>query len=66
MTALNAILARELAAQRSTTFLDIGPRFLANDGSMSAELMPDGTHPSEKGYAIRGHRWNGSDGESDF
>jgi beta-glucosidase len=54
ITALNAILARELAAQRDTTFLDIGPRFLATDGSMSPELMPDGVHPSENGYAIWG------------
>jgi lysophospholipase L1-like esterase len=54
IAALNAILARKLAGRPDTTFLDIGARFLAADGSMSPELMPDGTHPSEKGYAIWG------------
>lgn len=54
IAALNAILARELAGKPNTTFLDIGKRFLAQDGRLPAELMPDGTHPSEAGYAIWG------------
>jgi lysophospholipase L1-like esterase len=33
-------------------FLDLGPRFLAPDGSIPRELMPDLVHPSEAGYAI--------------
>lgn len=52
--ALNAILARTLAGKAGTAFLDIGARFLRPDGSMPPELMPDGTHPSEKGYALWG------------
>jgi lysophospholipase L1-like esterase len=55
IAALNAILARKLAGRANTTFLDLGGRFLAPDGSLPSELMPDGTHPSEKGYAIWGH-----------
>jgi lysophospholipase L1-like esterase len=54
ISTLNAILARTLVHQPDTTFLDIGTRFLGPDGSMAAELMPDGTHPSESGYAIWG------------
>jgi lysophospholipase L1-like esterase len=53
--ALNAILARILADKPGITYLDIGPRFLSADGSLSSDLMPDGTHPSEKGYSIWGH-----------
>jgi lysophospholipase L1-like esterase len=54
IVALNAILARELVGRANTKFLDIGARFLASDGSLPSELMPDGTHPSEEGYAIWG------------
>jgi lysophospholipase L1-like esterase len=54
IAALNAILARELAGDSGTTFLDIGSRFLDAQGRMAPELMPDGTHPSEAGYAIWG------------
>jgi lysophospholipase L1-like esterase len=54
IAALNAILARELAGDPSTTFLDIGLRFLDAQGRMAPALMPDGTHPSEDGYAIWG------------
>ncbi len=51
---LNAILARELAGEPKTTFLDIWPRYLDGDGRMAPALMPDGTHPSDAGYAIWG------------
>ena len=33
-------------------FLDIGNAFLAADGTLSAEIMPDFLHLTEKGYAI--------------
>jgi lysophospholipase L1-like esterase len=33
-------------------FLDIGAQFLEPDGTLSAEIMPDFGHPSEKGYRI--------------
>lgn len=54
IAALNAILSRELADEPGTTFLDIGARFLDAQGRMAPELMPDGTHPSEAGYALWG------------
>ncbi len=41
-----------LADGRHVTFLDIGDKFLAADGSIPAEIMPDGLHPSERGYGI--------------
>lgn len=33
-------------------FLDIGPKFLQPDGTLTREIMPDLLHPSEKGYRI--------------
>ncbi|NIP94828.1 MAG: hypothetical protein GWO24_15825 [Akkermansiaceae bacterium] len=33
-------------------FLDIGPKFLDEKGFLSKEMMPDTTHPSEKGHEI--------------
>ncbi len=51
---LNRILAERLKALPGVTFLDIGPQMLDADGTLAAAVMPDGTHPSEKGYAIWG------------
>jgi len=36
----------------NVTFLDIGPKFLEPDGTLSKEIMPDLLHPNEKGYKI--------------
>ena len=33
-------------------FLDIGDKFLKPDGAIAREVMPDSTHPNEKGYEI--------------
>ena len=33
-------------------FLDIGPKFLWPDGTLSKDVMPDLLHPNEVGYAI--------------
>ena len=49
---LNALLAAAFAGQAGLTFLDIGEKFLEPDGSISKEVFSDGTHPTEKGYAI--------------
>lgn len=54
IAAINALLAKRLAGLPDTTFLDIDSRFLAPDGSLPHDKMPDGTHPSEAGYAIWG------------
>ena len=50
--AINALLPNALKGIESVRFLDIGEKFLSADGTISKEIMPDGTHPSEKGYAI--------------
>ena len=33
-------------------YLDIGEKFLASDGTLTKEVMPDALHPNEKGYQI--------------
>jgi lysophospholipase L1-like esterase len=33
-------------------YLDIGPKFLESDGTISREVMSDGLHPTSKGYEI--------------
>jgi lysophospholipase L1-like esterase len=51
---LNELLAAALADRPQVTFLDIGSRFLEPDGSLSRDMFSDGTHPTDKGYAIWG------------
>lgn len=48
---VNAEIAT-LDDKRSVRFLDIGAKFLAQDGSIAKEIMPDALHLSEKGYEI--------------
>jgi len=48
---VNAGLAK-LDDGKFIRFLDIGPKFLQPDGTLSKEIMPDLLHPSEKGYEI--------------
>lgn len=52
ITELNTLLKGEWADVPGVTFLDIGPKFLQPDGTLPADIMSDGTHPTEKGYAI--------------
>jgi lysophospholipase L1-like esterase len=33
-------------------YMDIGPKFLAEDGSIPRDIMSDGLHPTTKGYEI--------------
>jgi lysophospholipase L1-like esterase len=53
--AINDLLAKDLAATRpAIKFLNIDAQFLQPDGSeIPGVMMPDGTHPTEKGY----HNW---------
>jgi beta-glucosidase len=51
----NALIAK-LADGKKIYFLDIGDKFLQDDGTLTREVMPDLLHPSEKGYEI----WAGS------
>jgi beta-glucosidase len=45
-------LASKLADGKTIHYLDIGPKFLAADGTLSKEIMPDLLHLSPKGYEI--------------
>ena len=47
----NAIVAK-LADNEHVFYLDIGKNFLAEDGTLSKEIMPDLLHLSEQGYTI--------------
>lgn len=49
--AVNAALAK-LGDGKSVRYLDIGPKFLAADGTLPKDIMPDYLHPGEKGYEI--------------
>jgi lysophospholipase L1-like esterase len=47
----NAIVSK-LADDKAVHYLDIGKQFLAEDGTLSKEVMPDLLHLSPKGYRI--------------
>jgi lysophospholipase L1-like esterase len=47
----NAILAK-LDDGQAVRYLDIGPKFLTADGTLTKEIMPDFLHPSPAGYQI--------------
>ncbi len=49
--AVNAELAK-LDDGKTVRYLDIGPKFMEPDGSLSKEVMPDALHLSRKGYQI--------------
>ena len=41
-----------LGKEKMITYLDLSSKFLQEDGSLSAEIMPDFLHPSAKGFGI--------------
>lgn len=45
-------LNAELAKIADVSYLDIGPKFLAPDGTLQKDVAPDFLHLSEKGYQI--------------
>ena len=49
---LNSYLPDLLKDIPNVTFMDIGPKFLDEQGFLSKEMMPDTTHPSEKAHQI--------------
>ena len=51
VNATNALIAK-LADGKMVTYLDIGGKFLAADGTLPKDIMPDLLHPNEKGYQI--------------
>lgn len=48
---VNKLIAK-FDGQNGITFLDAGAKFVAEDGSISRELMGDFLHPTEKGYTL--------------
>jgi len=48
------LLIAKLDDGKNVFYLDIGAKFLEPDGTLTAEIMPDGLHPSAKGYEIWG------------
>jgi lysophospholipase L1-like esterase len=55
ITALNEILAKQLAGKPLITFLDISDQFVAKGAVLSRDIMSDGVHPTEAGYTIWGN-----------
>ncbi len=51
ITEINQLLA-PLGKKPRVTFLDLTEKWLAPDGTVATELMPDRLHPNEKGYAV--------------
>lgn len=49
---VNAVLAGSLAGVDRVRYMDIGEKFLGPDGTPPADVMPDGVHPTAKGYGI--------------
>ena len=49
--AVNDTIAK-LDDGKMVRYLDIGPKFLAEDGTLTKEIMPDFLHLTEKGYQI--------------
>ena len=49
---LNSYLPDLLKDIPNVTYMDIGPKFLDENGFLSKEMMPDTTHPSEEGHKI--------------
>lgn len=49
---INRLLAARAASLTGVRFIDMGPRFLAADGSIPEALMGDRVHPTEAGYRI--------------
>jgi beta-glucosidase len=47
----NAII-KNLADDKMVFYLDIGPKFLSEDGTLSRDVMPDLLHLNEKSYRI--------------
>jgi len=45
-------LASKLADGKMIHYLDIGPEFLTQDGTLSPDIMPDFLHPNTEGYKI--------------
>lgn len=54
IAALNGLLARQLAAEPLISFLDISDQLVTKEGAIDRDIMSDGVHPTEAGYALWG------------
>jgi prolyl oligopeptidase len=52
LKAVNEIVAKLDDGGKTVRYLDIGGRFLQDDGIVPKKIMPDFLHPNEKGYQI--------------
>lgn len=50
--AINAMIAKLDDGGKTVKFLDIGDKFLDNDGNLPPDIMPDALHPNPRGYQI--------------
>jgi lysophospholipase L1-like esterase len=51
VNAINKIISK-YDDGKSVRYLDIGDKFLAKDGTLPADVMPDALHPNTRGYEI--------------
>ena len=49
---VNQLLAKLYAGDQKVLLLDLSSKFFSPDQTLPANLMPDGTHPSDQGYQI--------------
>lgn len=49
---VNDTIAKLDDGGKTIKYLDISDKFLAGDGTLPADIMPDALHPNEKGYQI--------------
>jgi lysophospholipase L1-like esterase len=52
VNSINEQLSVISTTDKRVTYLDIGPKFLQPDGTLTKEIMPDFLHPSAAGYKI--------------
>lgn len=50
--AVNKLLKAKFAGDAEVAYIEVYDEFLAADGLLTKEIMPDATHPSDKGYDI--------------
>lgn len=48
----NELIKQQIEGENMVSFLDINSAFLAEDRTLSRDVMPDLLHPKEKGYAM--------------
>jgi lysophospholipase L1-like esterase len=52
VAAVNAIIAPLGTGDPRVSYVDISPKLIEADGTISKEMMPDSVHPTAKGYDI--------------